>query len=242
LNPYDICVANRKINGQQQTVTWHVDDLKSSHVDSEVNDNFAEWCEATDGIEDLGHVKVVRGKIHDYLAMILDFTEDGALKIDMRYYIEGMMEEFPYAIGTKKTTPWTEKLLKVQKDAKKLEEERRSIFHTYGSSPRVSPRVSSPRSSSPVKKQAAAVARAVAKKKQQQAAKEKNEQQAAKDQRYLELEAKRNRKRGRRGEKKKKKQNKTKQNLEEDFKNSGAGDDEGANHDPSSSASSNGEE
>jgi hypothetical protein len=63
--------------------------------------------------------------------MILDFTQDGALKIDMRYYIEGMLEEFPYAIGTKKMTPWTEKLLKVQKDAKKLEEERRSIFHTY---------------------------------------------------------------------------------------------------------------
>jgi hypothetical protein len=105
--------------------------LKSSHVDSKVNDNFTEWCEATYGSDDLGHVKVVRGKIHDYLAMILDFTEDGALKIDMRYYIEGMLEAFPYAIGTKKTTPWTEKLLKVQKDAKKLKEERRSIFHTF---------------------------------------------------------------------------------------------------------------
>jgi hypothetical protein len=63
--------------------------------------------------------------------MILDFTEDGALKIHLRYYIKGMLENFPYAIGTKKTAPWTEKLLKVQKDAKKLEEERRSIFHTY---------------------------------------------------------------------------------------------------------------
>jgi hypothetical protein len=63
--------------------------------------------------------------------MILDFTDDGALKIDMVYYIKGMLEEFPYAIRTKKTTPWTEKLLKVQRDAPKLEEERRSIFHTY---------------------------------------------------------------------------------------------------------------
>jgi hypothetical protein len=40
VNPYDICVANRKVNGKQQTVTWHVDDLKSSHVDSRVDDNF----------------------------------------------------------------------------------------------------------------------------------------------------------------------------------------------------------
>jgi hypothetical protein len=60
VNPHDICAANRKVNGKQQTVTWHVDDLKWSHVDSKVNDNFAEWCETTYGSDDLGHVKVVR--------------------------------------------------------------------------------------------------------------------------------------------------------------------------------------
>jgi hypothetical protein len=130
VNPYDICVANRTVNGKQQTVTWHVDDLKSSHVDPKVNDEFAQWCEATYGSDDLGHVKVVRGKVHDYLGMIMDFTQEGALKIDMKYYIEGMLEEFPYEVKPK-ATPWTEKLLKVQKDATKLEEARRSIFHTY---------------------------------------------------------------------------------------------------------------
>ena len=82
------------IDGKQQTVTWHVDDLKSSHVNSEVNDKFAAWCKETYGSDDLGHVKVVRGKIHDYLAMIMDFTQDSALKINMKYYIEGMLEEF----------------------------------------------------------------------------------------------------------------------------------------------------
>jgi hypothetical protein len=131
VNPYDICVANRKVSGKQQTVTWHVDDLKSSHVDSRVNDNFTQWCEKTYGSDDLGHVKVVRGKTHDYLGMILDFTDDGAMKVDMIYYIKGMLEEFSYPIGPTKATLWTEKLLKVQKDAPKLEEERRSIFHTY---------------------------------------------------------------------------------------------------------------
>jgi type I restriction-modification system DNA methylase subunit len=42
VNPYNICVANQMINGEQQTVMWHVDDLKSSHVDPKVNDNFYE--------------------------------------------------------------------------------------------------------------------------------------------------------------------------------------------------------
>ena len=131
VNPYNICVANRTISGKQHTVTWHVDDLKSSHVSPKVNDEFAQWCDETYGSEDLGHVKIVRGKVHDYLAMIMDFTQKGALKIDMKYYIKGMLEEFLFEIKSTKGTPWTEKLLKVQEDAKKLEEEWRSIFLTY---------------------------------------------------------------------------------------------------------------
>jgi len=33
INPYDICVANKMVNEKQHTITWHVDDVKSSHVD-----------------------------------------------------------------------------------------------------------------------------------------------------------------------------------------------------------------
>jgi hypothetical protein len=33
INPYDPCVANKMISGEQCTVLWHVDDLKVSHVD-----------------------------------------------------------------------------------------------------------------------------------------------------------------------------------------------------------------
>jgi hypothetical protein len=35
-NPYDWCVANKTINGKQCTILWHVDDLKISHEDPEV--------------------------------------------------------------------------------------------------------------------------------------------------------------------------------------------------------------
>ena len=31
VNPYDPCVAKRKVNGHKMTVCWHVDDLKMSH-------------------------------------------------------------------------------------------------------------------------------------------------------------------------------------------------------------------
>ena len=35
-NPYDPCVANKEIEGSQQTVCFHVDDLKSSHINPKV--------------------------------------------------------------------------------------------------------------------------------------------------------------------------------------------------------------
>ncbi len=37
INPYDWCVANKMIDGKQCTILWHVDDLKISHVNPEVN-------------------------------------------------------------------------------------------------------------------------------------------------------------------------------------------------------------
>ena len=37
VNPCKICLANRMKYGKQQTITWHVDDSKSSHVDNKVN-------------------------------------------------------------------------------------------------------------------------------------------------------------------------------------------------------------
>jgi hypothetical protein len=73
----------------------------------------------------------VRGKVHDCLAAIVDFLQEGALKIDMQCCIKGMIEEFPCQIKATTTTPWTEKSLKVQEDSKKLDEEQRSIFHTF---------------------------------------------------------------------------------------------------------------
>ena len=42
LNPYDLCVTNQMVNGKQQTIFWHVDNCKLSHVDPKVN---YEWIE-----------------------------------------------------------------------------------------------------------------------------------------------------------------------------------------------------
>ena len=36
-------MTNREIEGSQHTVCWHVDDIKSSHKSSKVQDEFEDW-------------------------------------------------------------------------------------------------------------------------------------------------------------------------------------------------------
>ena len=79
VNPYDICVANRVVNGHQQTVTWHVDDVKISHISKQANEEFIKWCERKYGSELNRHVKVKKGKKHEYLGMTLDYSEKNTL-------------------------------------------------------------------------------------------------------------------------------------------------------------------
>jgi hypothetical protein len=83
-NPYDICVANKQVNGEQLTVAFHVDDLKVSHVDPKVVDKFLEWIKKL--YEDPTIKKIVpsRGKIHNYLGMTLDYSIPGKVKILMK--------------------------------------------------------------------------------------------------------------------------------------------------------------
>ena len=131
INPYDPCVANKMVDGNQLTVTWHVDDLKVSHKDKKVVDDFIQWIR--DCYEDVTKVKPSRGKVHDYLAMTLDYTTRGVVKISMKDYIESIVKDFPYQqeLGAGKAkTPAAEHLFKVDPNGKKLSKEKAEVFHT----------------------------------------------------------------------------------------------------------------
>uniref|UniRef100_A0A7S1V1J3 Reverse transcriptase Ty1/copia-type domain-containing protein n=1 Tax=Grammatophora oceanica TaxID=210454 RepID=A0A7S1V1J3_9STRA len=128
-NDYDPCVANRMIRGKQQTVRFHVDDVMSSHVDPKVNDEFDKWLNKMYG--GYGKVKCVRGKVHDYLGMILDFSETGIVIIDMRRFIRDMITGFPMVLGDKDVaeTPAGDNLLKAG-TGPLLDKEKREVFHS----------------------------------------------------------------------------------------------------------------
>ena len=85
VNPYDWCVANKMVRGSQLTITWHVDDLKISHIDKEVLEDLITQLEGTFGND--GPLTVHRGKIHDYLGMWLDYSLDGKVQVQMFDYI-----------------------------------------------------------------------------------------------------------------------------------------------------------
>ena len=40
LNPFNPCAVNKMASCKQMTVVWHIDDLKTSHVNKTVNDEF----------------------------------------------------------------------------------------------------------------------------------------------------------------------------------------------------------
>jgi hypothetical protein len=95
-NPYDPCVASRQEKGSQYTLLFHVDDLKSSHIDSRVNDELDKWLQENYG--EHGEVTIHRGKTHDYLSMQLDYSVKGKVKVGMIEYVSEMLKHFPQTL------------------------------------------------------------------------------------------------------------------------------------------------
>ena len=87
LNPYDLCVANKAVNGKQMTVCWHVDDLKVSHCNPNQVTIFGEWLSKKYSMAVTTH----RGKVHDYLGMIFDFSAKGKVMVT---FFEALNEAF----------------------------------------------------------------------------------------------------------------------------------------------------
>ena len=77
-------------------------------------------------------MKITRGKVHTYLGMNLDYSQDGKVVIDMRDYVKkDMLQEFPSNQLTKKaSSPANENLFKVNESSPKLNSAQKDKFHT----------------------------------------------------------------------------------------------------------------
>jgi hypothetical protein len=128
LNPYDSCVANKMVDGKQCTILWHVDDLKISHVSQEVIEGVLRFLNERYGKE--APLVVTRGKVHDYLGMTIDFSEDGKVKITMVNYIKEMLEELPADMAGESATPAANHLFTIRGEPVHLSAASSDMFHT----------------------------------------------------------------------------------------------------------------
>ena len=127
INPYDWCVANKQINGQQCTLVWHVDDMKISHADPKVLTDIINQLEQEFGKE--APLTTCRGKIHDYLGMMLDFSLPGKVQIRMEEYIRNMLAELPEDMEGLATMPAAEHLFQINDTRTHLTDEDAMFFH-----------------------------------------------------------------------------------------------------------------
>jgi hypothetical protein len=133
-NPYEACVHNRIAAGKQQTVCFHVDDVKSSG-DKAANDQLVEELRSEyehiqpDGS---GKMTVHRGKVHEYLGMTLDYGTAGVCKVSMPKYTAEILSEAEKVMDCKgtKSCAAPKDLFCVDSDSPKLDHKRSEFFHS----------------------------------------------------------------------------------------------------------------
>ena len=87
-NPYDPCVANKITEGEPLTLVFHVDDIKASHKDKNVLENFKQWIDRIYIYPNIGKIKPARGNIHEYLSTTLYYTTKLEVKTNMHKYVK----------------------------------------------------------------------------------------------------------------------------------------------------------
>ena len=127
MNPYDSCVANKQVNGQQCTITWHVDDLKISHVEEHVVRSIIQKIKKEFGQH--ADLSMHIGKRHDYLGMILDFSSPGVLEVDMSDYIQVILQDTPTKLRGTSMVLAAKHLFTTRPDAPKISPQEQEIFH-----------------------------------------------------------------------------------------------------------------
>jgi len=125
LNPYDPCVANKSVHGNQLTVSWHVDDLTISCVDKAPIEEVISALKKIYG----ANLKETIGPVHDYLGMTFDYSTPGQVVISMDKYIAQIIDSFPEQITGVSATPATDNLFKVRDDDRPLPEDQAIMFH-----------------------------------------------------------------------------------------------------------------
>ena len=132
-NPYDPCVMNRETKSGRATLAIYVDDILLTCSNPALATTIIQELE-----DEYKQLKVTRGLSHNYLGMVLDFTQKGAVRISQC----GMVEEIVTAPGvatltaalghpdTDPKTPATENLFRSSATSPLLDQPLAKIIHS----------------------------------------------------------------------------------------------------------------
>jgi hypothetical protein len=127
VSDYDECTFNKMINGKQCTIQFHVDDLKISYVTQTVLDDVINQLNAEFGT--IKKLAASYGKIHEYLGMTIDYSEDGKVKFTMYDYLEDILVEALDDMDGSAVTVASDHLFTVNTDCEKLNPETADYYH-----------------------------------------------------------------------------------------------------------------
>jgi hypothetical protein len=120
INAYHECTFNKMVNGKQLTVQFHVDDSKISHMDESVIKNMVKDLNGVFG-QDGTLLEASYGKIHEYLGMTIDYSEENVVKFTMYDYLKDILAESPDDMKGMAVTPAHSKLFQVNQQCDKLD-------------------------------------------------------------------------------------------------------------------------
>ena len=123
INPKDLCVFNKDINGEQVTVTFHVDDLlitsiNEAGIDELINNLSIDFdCELKPSI----------GPVLSYLGMTIDFTNENYVELRMERCIDELISSS--GMHREYSTPAAVKLFDIG-DGNALDSDKCKLFHS----------------------------------------------------------------------------------------------------------------
>ena len=130
LNKYDMCTFNKIVNGEQTTVQFHVDDLKVSHKDQAVLEDFVSNLRDEFGQEDESMEN--KGLIHEYLGITIDYAIPRKVAFIMFDYLEDVKVEANEDLKNSRSYyPGNDSLMKVDQDSSRLSTKDAALFHCH---------------------------------------------------------------------------------------------------------------
>ena len=104
------------------TIVVHVDDGFVTGTDESILDDFFEKLTA-----ELGELTIRRGRVHEYLGMLLDFSQSNVVHITIEKILRQLISE--WKVSTNRNTPARSDLFSVDESSTELPEERAKELH-----------------------------------------------------------------------------------------------------------------